>query len=382
MPSVACVVNVGPDAQYARAMFAWVGRPVAVARVVVLSLVTSTMVVGFSTAPAHATQVTLLDTMSNAGVSGWGIDQCASWTGFGVNVPSATTVTRLRIMLTAPAGETIQAAFFEYNAASTSSNQDPFAGLAPVASLGTPAVAYINGYPYATYTGNASLPAGKYFLAFKGVSPSAGIYMAAPPGTATSTGPWSFYGETSGTIRANYCQMFNMSNYTPKVLIETTLSAPVNTSAPVISGQPLVGETLTASTGSWTNSPANFGYQWSRCDAAAANCSGISNAVANEYLLATGDIGSRLSVTVTATNAAGSDSATATATALVTAPVPPAPPAPVWVDPVLPAAPPQVRVSESANEVKLTCSAPTFDPVAQTIAYEWRENGNIVGTTA
>ena len=41
---------------------------------------------------------------------------------------------------------------------------------------------------------------------------------------------------------------------------------PVNTALPVITGTPQQGRALTSSTGSWSNSPTGYAYQWRRCD--------------------------------------------------------------------------------------------------------------------
>jgi hypothetical protein len=94
--------------------------------------------------------------------------------------------------------------------------------------------------------------------------------------------------------------------------------APVNTAPPTIAGTPSIGQTLTASAGTWTGTPAPaFAYRWQRCDAAGANCIDVSGATGITYLVQPGDAGATLRVRVTATNAAGTASATSAATALV-----------------------------------------------------------------
>jgi hypothetical protein len=117
------------------------------------------------------------------------------------------------------------------------------------------------------------------------------------------------------------------------VVTEPGGEPPVNLTAPTVAGSALVGDTLSASPGSWTNSPASFAYQWLRCNAAGAKCAAIPAAVAPTYLLGEGDLATTLRVSVVAIGAGG-DSAPATSaqTAVVTrrvgeAPVNLAPPA-------------------------------------------------------
>src|SRR5581483_2035645 len=81
---------------------------------------------------------------------------------------------------------------------------------------------------------------------------------------------------------------------------------PVNTAPPAISGTPAVGNTLTASNGTWSNSPTSYAYQWFRCDAAGANCTTtITGATSSTYTLVAADQGLQVAVTVTASNSAG-----------------------------------------------------------------------------
>jgi hypothetical protein len=79
--------------------------------------------------------------------------------------------------------------------------------------------------------------------------------------------------------------------------------APANTVAPAISGTGTVGNTLSVSQGTWSNSPDSFSYQWKR---------GATNVGSNSasYLLTSLDSGASITCVVTASNSAGSASAT------------------------------------------------------------------------
>ena len=93
---------------------------------------------------------------------------------------------------------------------------------------------------------------------------------------------------------------------------------PVNTARPTISGATTLGQTLSASNGSWNNSPTSYALQWRRCDTSGASCSDVSGASSSSYVLQAADIGSTIRVVVKATNADGSASATSDQTAVVT----------------------------------------------------------------
>jgi hypothetical protein len=90
--------------------------------------------------------------------------------------------------------------------------------------------------------------------------------------------------------------------------------APVNVSPPAITGIAQQGQTLTAKSGSWTNSPTRLEFQWMQCDASGTGCSAIAGATGQTYVAVAGDVGHALSLTETATDAEGSASATAGAT--------------------------------------------------------------------
>ena len=80
-------------------------------------------------------------------------------------------------------------------------------------------------------------------------------------------------------------------------------SAPVNTATPVISGSTALGGVLTSTTGTWSNSPISYAYQWKR----GATNIGTNN---NNYTLVAADSGAAITCVVTATNASGSTPAT------------------------------------------------------------------------
>ena len=132
---------------------------------------------------------------------------------------------------------------------------------------------------------------------------------------------------------------------------------PANTDLPTISGSAQDGQTLSSTTGTWTNSPTSFGYQWRRCDSGGANCANIGGATASTYQLASADIGSTVRVSVTATNAGGSTSAASNQTAVVVA----APPTNTAVP----------TISGTAQEGQTLTASPGTWTGAPTFSYQW-----------
>jgi len=102
---------------------------------------------------------------------------------------------------------------------------------------------------------------------------------------------WSQVGETPET--------WTDVPETPETWSRIPTVIPVNLSIPVITGTAEVGETLTASTGSWLNNPSSYAYAWYRDGVV------ISGATASAYTLQTADSNVSITVRVTAINRVG-----------------------------------------------------------------------------
>ncbi len=96
-------------------------------------------------------------------------------------------------------------------------------------------------------------------------------------------------------------------------------SPPSNVEAPVVSGTPQDGQTLTAGTGTWSGTPPlEYAYQWQRCESSGGSCEEIAGATGSSVLLGHSEVGKTIRVLVTATNAAGHATTSSTPTAAVT----------------------------------------------------------------
>jgi sugar lactone lactonase YvrE len=95
---------------------------------------------------------------------------------------------------------------------------------------------------------------------------------------------------------------------------------PAASAPPTVSGTPAVGQTVSATTGSWSNQPLSYSYQWQDCDPTGVTCTDITGATASMYTATTSDVGRTLRVIVTAHNAGGTTAAHSVITAVVPAP--------------------------------------------------------------
>ena len=99
---------------------------------------------------------------------------------------------------------------------------------------------------------------------------------------------------------------------------------PTNATLPSISGNAIIGRTLTDEHGTWTNSPIkSYTYQWEDCDPNGDGCVPIANATNRSYTVQLSDMGDSIRVEESATNAGGTSTPALSApTAVVVPPVP------------------------------------------------------------
>lgn len=138
---------------------------------------------------------------------------------------------------------------------------------------------------------------------------------------------------------------------------------PSNTVLPAVSGTAQVGQTLSTTNGTWTNSPTGFSYQWKR--GAVAVGTNIST-----YVIAVADLGATITCSVTASNASGSSvAATSSATATV-----------VDIIPTITTAPSLSGTPQQGVSFTATAGVWTHNPTS--IARQWQSNGVNVGTNS
>jgi bacillolysin len=134
----------------------------------------------------------------------------------------------------------------------------------------------------------------------------------------------------------------------------------VNNTAPTISGTPKLGQTLTASNGTWTGSGLSYTYQWFRAGTS------IPGATAQTYQAAVDDVGSTLTVAVTASNGLAADSTHSSA--------PTSTVAPGDLTPGTPTVTGTAQVGQT-----LTANPGTWAPSGVNFAYQWRRDGVDIG---
>lgn len=153
------------------------------------------------------------------------------------------------------------------------------------------------GYAYVWLRNGSAIP---------GASAQTYVLQAADVGTQISVRVTA--SNVSGSAQATSAQT---------AAVASNIQAPTNSTLPTISGTKIEGQTLTATSGTWTNNPTAYAYQWLR------NGTAISGATAQTYVLQQADVTTNISVRVTASNSGGSNSATSTAVGPISDSTPP-----------------------------------------------------------
>ena len=171
------------------------------------------------------------------------------------------------------------------------------------------------GWQELTFSSPVSLPGGSYWI---GVITGEGNDVAGYRydtvagsrdynANTYSSGPSNPFGST---VTTDGEQMSIYATYTST----SEGSKPVELSLPTISGVAESGQRLTASPGSWTESPTSYAYQWQRCSSTGTNCSSIPGATSSSYTLTGSDVGSTIRVSTSAYDTSGSSTPAYSAT--------------------------------------------------------------------
>ncbi|MDX5412760.1 MAG: hypothetical protein LPK02_06910, partial [Rhodobacterales bacterium] len=137
---------------------------------------------------------------------------------------------------------------------------------------------------------------GWYFLA--ALAEYMHSFQQKPPAGYTPLAGYNVPAEITSNYQTIVDYMWSLMDF-----VEATPAAPVNTTAPTISGATAVGSVLTATTGVWTGVPTpTYTYQW------LADATPIGGATASTYTTIAGNVGQSITCEVTATNASGSAS--------------------------------------------------------------------------
>jgi hypothetical protein len=138
---------------------------------------------------------------------------------------------------------------------------------------------------------------------------------------------------------------------------------PTAVTPPVISGVLQPGQALTATRGTWTGDQLTFMHQWQRCSVTEPEigCVDLSGAVSATYVVALGDLASRVRVVVTAANRLDAAPTTSSTTEAIGGP----PGAPIPTTPPALDGLPQIGSALAADPGVWTGSPTEF-------AYQWR----------
>ena len=228
------------------------------------------------------------------------------------------------------------------------------------------AAAFRVGDPQGTVVGSILGASSGSTIAFNSLGMAGALQIA---GTSLQVGPTP--SGSPSTVTFNLVETLtgatNTPNQTNGFSVSELAAIPVNTVVPTITGTAQVGQTLTATNGTWTNGTTSFTYQWNRAGTP------IGGATASTYVPVAGDIGNTLTVSVVARNSGGSSTpATSAATSAVTAAASGVP-----ANTALPAISGTPQVGQT-----LTATNGTWTNGPTSFTYQWTRSNLLRDTTA
>ncbi len=105
--------------------------------------------------------------------------------------------------------------------------------------------------------------------------------------------------------RSDSTTPFSYINTGDTVVLDAVTIPPSGVGLPAVTGGAVVGKRLSASSGSWTETPFSYSYAWLRCSPSRTKCAPIRGATRRTHRLRRADFGHRLMVRVSALNASG-----------------------------------------------------------------------------
>lgn len=148
-----------------------------------------------------------------------------------------------------------------------------------------------------------------------------------------------------------------------QIVVDAPTPVPVNSVLPAVTGTGTVGQTLSCSTGTWSNSPTGYTYQWRRDGV------DISGATSSTYVLVSADAGTACTCRVVASNAGGSTPAVSNSISVAVLP------------PSNTVAPTITGYAVSGQVLTASTGTWTGSPTGYT--YQWKRAGsNISGATS
>ncbi len=185
-------------------------------------------------------------------------------------------------------------------------------------------------------------------------------------GGATSAAYTSGAGDAGAYLRATVTasNSSGQGSATSASVGPVTSEAPVNATAPSVTGTTMQGQVLSTNPGTWNPSATAYTYQWQR-STDGTTWSPIAGATGATYLLASADIGAQVRVLVSASNLYGTSTGTTASSA---------------VGPVVSGAPfntaaPAIRGTPDQG-VTLSASTGTWSPAGTSYAYQWQRSSD------